>query len=390
MAKSLKAYKICQKCSKEVGVKAVTCECGSVKFAPLFVKKIEKLNRQFSVQVTEPNKELYKDGNAPDKRVTLYKWWPGGKSSLHINTAEEWAKIKQIIDERLSEFLNWKSKAEILTEIKKAERQEKASEKDLGELTKNYPEFVRNVLKKIDYSKVNSENALGLGQIVSDLTQVLSKTDEGFGVAFRNLVKQLPKQPKRALEDLDELLKTWSLKQITSLSSQVISRLETLKLFKERILDDKTYEIRGDNSIHRILESSMWMIDERYWLLHSNETLRKIVEKELPKKDKKYAKLRPDFVCGTVGNKLIIVELKRPSHTLTTDDLNQAETYLSIIEEHGEAVSNYEVYLVGRKISDDLKRRIKHRSSGFKIKTFSDLIDDTEKRYKEFIDITKK
>jgi len=385
----MKKYKLCQRCSKEVGLNTQTCSCGSIKFAPTFVKKIEKLNRQFSVQVTEPNKKLYKNKKPPDKRVTLYKWWQGGKSSLHINTVEEWNKIKEIIDERLSGFLNWKSKAEILAQIKNTEKQEKKSGKQIEDLTKNYPEFIRNVLKKVDYSKIDPNNAAEFGQIVKDLTEVISKTDQDFGVAFRNVIKQLPKQPKRALEDLDELLKTWSLRQITSLSSQVINRLETLKLFKERILDDKTYEIRGDNSIHRILESSMWMIDERYWLLHSNETLRKIVEKELPKKDKKYSKLRPDFVCGTVDNKLIIVELKRPSHALTIEDLNQAETYLSIIEEHGNKFSSSEVYLIGRKIDDDLSRKIKHRASHFKIKTFSDLIDDTEKRYKEFMDIIK-
>ncbi|MEK7564274.1 MAG: hypothetical protein AAB510_01755 [Patescibacteria group bacterium] len=386
----MKKYKLCQKCSKEVGLSTKTCTCGSEKFAPTFVKKIEKLSRQFSVQVTEPNKKFYKDKKPPDKRVTLYKWWLGGKSSLHINTVEEWNKIKEIIDERLSGFLNWKSKAEILAQIKDTEKQEKKSGKQIEDLTRNYPEFIRNVLKKVDYSKIDPNNATEFGQIVKDLTEVLSKTDQDFGVAFRNVIKQLPKQPKRALEDLDELLKTWSLRQITSLSSQVINRLETLKLFKERILDDKTYEIRGDNSIHRILESSMWMIDERYWLLYSNETLRKIVEKELPKKDKKYSKLRPDFVCGTVDNKLIIVELKRPSHALTIEDLNQAETYLSIIEEHGKKFSSSEVYLIGRKIDDDLSRKIKHRASHFKIKTFSDLIDDTEKRYKEFMDIIKK
>lgn len=268
-------YKICQKCCKEVRINTKTCACGSAKFAPLFVKKIEKINRQFSVQVTEPNKDLYKDKKVPDKRVTLYKWWPGGKSSLHINTVEEWSKIKQIIDEGLSGFLNWKSKTEILAQIQSTEKQEKKSGKQIADLTKNYPEFVRSVLKKVDYSKIDPQNAVEFGQIVNDLTEILSKTDQGFSIAFKNIVKQLPKQPKRALEDLDELLKTWSLKQITSLSSQVINRLETLKLFKERILDDKTYELRGDNSIHRILESSMWMIDERYWLLHSNETLRK-------------------------------------------------------------------------------------------------------------------
>lgn len=180
-----------------------------------------------------------------------------------------------------------------------------------------------------------------------------------------------------------ELLKTWSLKQITSISNQVIERIRTLELFKDRVLDDKTYEIRGD-SIHRILERAMWIIDERYWLLHSNETLRKIVGNDVVKANKGNEKKRPDFVCGTVGNKLIIVELKRPLHPLTIDDINQLENYLSIIEQKFSAKS-FECYLIGKTISPDLKNKMKYRGNQFRVRTFTDIIDDTEKRYKEFL-----
>ena len=50
----------------------------------------------------------------------------------------------------------------------------------------------------------------------------------------------------------------------------------------------------------------------------------------------------------------------------------------------------FEAYLIGRKISNDLKKRVKYRGSQFKLKTFIDLIDDTEKRYKEFITTLEK
>lgn len=198
------------------------------------------------------------------------------------------------------------------------------------------------------------------------------------------VVQNLPKENKRAVEDLADLLKTWSLKQITSISTQVIDRIQTLELFKNRILDDKTYEIRGEDSIHRILERAMWIIDERYWLLHSNETLRTIVGNEIVKKNKGNEKKRPDFVCGSVGDKLIIVELKRPSHPLTVDDLNQLEMYLSIIEQHHSG-KTFECYLIGKSVSVELERIKKHRASHFKVRTFADLIDDTEKRYTEYI-----
>lgn len=394
MVRKKEKSKLCQACGRENSPRAKSCSsCNSKRFVPSFIRKIEKINRQFYVQVTDP----YEEGDK--KKITLYKWWPAKKTSrlvrpksnvsFHINTAEQWQKIKEIIDYRLSKYVGWKSKKEILKGIESFEKEEKQSKNKIKTLVKNYPKFIRKVLKEIDFSKIKETDYQDIVDIMNELIEIVSETDQSFRIAFRQVIKQLPKQPKRAIEDLSELLKTWSLKQITSISYQVIERLETLKLFKERVLDDKTYEIQGDNSIHRILENAMWIVDERYWLLHSNETLRKIVEKELSKKDRKYKNKRPDFVCGDVGNKLIIIELKRPSHTLKIEDLNQIETYLSIIEEHHK-FSSFEAYLVGKRISMELERRIKYRGSQFKIRTFTELIGDTEKRYNEYINLLKK
>jgi len=157
-------------------------------------------------------------------------------------------------------------------------------------------------------------------------------------------------------------------------------------LLKERALDDRTYEITGEGSIHRLLESAMWIIDERYWLMNSNSTLRKIVGDQLAKDDKKFELKRPDFVCGTVDKKLIIIELKRPSHTLDVDDLNQLERYVVICEEYSSEHSSHEAILVGTKQSDDLRRTLKVRGGSFKVLTFVDMIHDAERRYKKYLD----
>ena len=81
---------------------------------------------------------------------------------------------------------------------------------------------------------------------------------------------------------------------------------------------------------------------------------------------------------------MILVEIKRPSHELTAVDLEQLETYMLIIEKNSGEKYTFEGYLVGRKISDDLKKRLKFRGSQFKVKTYSDLIDDVKKRYTDF------
>lgn len=374
-------YKICQKCGNDNSLSAVKCiNCGASKFAPEYIRKLEKVNRNTFVQVTLP---MEGDG----ERITLYKWWPGGRSSFNINNIEQWEKIRDVIETKLISYLGWESKEKIIEEIKAIEKTKsspEAAEKKISKLTKAYPDLIRKILKEVDFAEFRESNYEDFAEIIKEITELLSKSDAGFRNAFREVVTHLPTQPQRVVEDLGNLLKTWSLKQITSISHQVIDRLETLNLFKERILDDTTYEIRGENSIHRILERAMWIIDERYWLMHSNETLRNIVSKELTAKEKLSEKQRPDFVCGSVGNKLIIIELKRPSHELKVEDLNQLENYLSIIESNYD-LKTFEAYLVGRKISDELKKRIKYRGGHFKLLTFADLIDDTEKRYKEFM-----
>jgi hypothetical protein len=81
----------------------------------------------------------------------------------------------------------------------------------------------------------------------------------------------------------------------------------------------------------------------------------------------------------------VLIELKRPSHTLEIEDLNQLETYLTIASEYSTEFKSSEAYLIGQSISPDLERRKKFRSSNFHVMTFTDLISDAEKRYKDYL-----
>lgn len=128
-------------------------------------------------------------------------------------------------------------------------------------------------------------------------------------------------------------------------------------------------------------------VDERYWLMHSNEALRTIVGKQMARADKKLERQHPDFVCGTVDRKLIVIEIKRPSHVLTVDDLNQLERYVTVCEENSKDFGSLETaMLVGRRTHAALDRTLKHRSGRFKVRTYTDLLHDTELRYRNYLD----
>ena len=62
--------------------------------APSWVRALRHINQNFSVQVTDPHAEA----SYQEPSVTLYKWWPGGRSTLHIRTEAHWDRIKEIIE----------------------------------------------------------------------------------------------------------------------------------------------------------------------------------------------------------------------------------------------------------------------------------------------------
>lgn len=374
--------RICNRCGAENAPRASTCSsCNSTRFAPKWVLAKRPINRQVGVEVTESDASY----GEVTKRVTLSKWWPGGRSSFHIPNLTQWNEIQRIINDDLGPLLGWRSKKELIEAVRAGERNDRKADKEIKTLVQEHPDVLRKIVQALDPKKLALADMDDVLKVMNQVIDAFRTVDTGFKAAFLHLVSRLPKERKQALEQLEDLLGKWSLQQIASVAQQVKARLDTIELFKKQIMDDRTYEIRGDKSIHRILEGAMWLVDERYWLLQSNETLLHFIGDAMAKKDKaRYGTKRPDFLCGTVGDKLIIIEIKRPAHLLTIEDMNQLETYVTMAEEYS-SFSSCEAYLVGRRVSDDLTKRMKHRSRAFKVWTYSDLVSGAESRYRGYL-----
>ena len=379
-------HKVCNACGAESPLSASACKsCGKSKFAPAWVLAKRPVNRQFSVEVTAPNPKY---GDA-DPRITLSKWWPGGRATFHIPNAGQWEQVAAIITDDLGPLLGWQSARQLVDEIEAANAKTDdagmSSQDNYRKLIESHPDILKKLVGAIDPASLSGKEFDRVVEMLGDISDALTNANAGFREAFTTVVKKLPTQKQRALEDLGLLLQGWSLQVVTNVAQQVKARVETIELFEQQVQDEKTFEITGDRSIHRILERAMWMIDERYWLMQSNNTLRKFIGDGMSKRDqKRYGRKRPDFVCGTVGNKLIILELKRPAHSLTVDDPAQPETYTVVAEDY-KNFSSYEGYLVGAKEDEELKRYLKRRS-GFKVLHYADIVDGTRQRYKEFLE----
>lgn len=127
----------------------------------------------------------------------------------------------------------------------------------------------------------------------------------------------------------------------------------------------------------------MWIVDERYWLMAANASLRTLVGNAIAEKRPKAATLRPDFACAQGPGRGVIIEIKRPSHQLAVADLNQAERDVVLAEEFS-ANTEWTAILVGQSAEPEVRKTVKHRKD-VTIRTYNELPGDTRHRYRQYL-----
>lgn len=120
--------------------------------------------------------------------------------------------------------------------------------------------------------------------------------------------------------------------------------------------------------------------------MQSNRSLRTFIQGEMDAEDEEHALKRPDFVCATQGSDLVIAEIKRPSHELVREDLDQLETYLDLSRKYtGDEYGDMNGYLIGN-TADSQAQRIAESRMNIKIKTYNDILTAARERYNEYLD----
>jgi len=346
------------------------------------------ITSNFSVGVIEDN---YNDDNG--YIANLYKWWWDSDSEsdsdyknvrLNINNPEQWEEIKRSIDYKLADKLGWKSKEEFLDEF-----EETTSNKELNKKAKKFisqhPNMVNILLDELDIDSFEKD-----AEYLSRLIQVLDDKLENASNEMKNnlieVVESLGPKDQMGLEELKNILDKWTLYQATSVTTLIQNRINTIDIFDEMIQNDNTFELKGDESVHRFLEKNLWLLDDSYWMLQSNRTLRTFIGDEIMKKDEEYSDKRPDFVCASFDNQLVVVELKRPSKKPTKKDVDQLEEYIMIAQDYkGESFRKTKGYLIGKKFDSNTKRLINRRRD-LKPLTYTDVISDVRSKYKDYIE----
>lgn len=201
--------------------------------------------------------------------------------------------------------------------------------------------------------------------IVCVLLDALERTD------YRAVLDYIHDAQHSDIAKLAEALSEFGLAELVIVAEQAKSRLEFLDRFEELCKKDDTEE----NIVHSALEKSLWVFGVNYSVFSSNKTLKRQVEEYLKKNySGKRANKRPDLLLSAnFANEYLLIEFKRPSHSLKHIDYQQATAYRNDFVPYTN--SNIRVLLVGGKRGKDLPTHY-HKEPNTEILIFDEIISN--------------
>jgi hypothetical protein len=272
---------------------------------------------------------------------------------------------------------------------KKKEKQIQEIEKITGvhieEWYEQLPKHECGLARKMTDSILNSE-----GIATAKQAELVKYVKDSFQFeAFKEFASELDKVDTIESDKLIRLMKEWELIENREMYKLAIGRIQTIQKFK-KLIDYNAYEVK---EIHPFFEKFPWILDPRINMFRHELQYAQILKKNYPEERLDEKNRRIDFLCTSVSNHKFIIELKRPNHKITKEDIEQAKDYRSFIEEKipNDKFSPNKViaYVVGGGISDDrlTKEEITTQQQADKvyIKTFVQLLEDARNYHSEFL-----
>jgi hypothetical protein len=166
--------------------------------------------------------------------------------------------------------------------------------------------------------------------------------------------------------------------------TELVKKKISIIMLLENLLKNK---LTKEVEIHKILENNLWLLDNNYDLVLSNQTLSEYVGENI-KIDPELNK-RPDLIVKVVlqdPSHIILIELKRPSVKLTANHLGQVLGYKGIIQNHNHEIRIIDTFLIGYEKDPNFPRDL----SDIKVELLEDLIIKKRREFNEFLAIIEK
>jgi hypothetical protein len=366
-------------------------------------KEYTKLNNQrddfyHSIYISS---EYFKSFNFSSKEDSPYKGLGGGRSD----------EIFKYFSNEIYKFLKSKRKPFLKKHSKKIVEEYKnegiiiVDEKDPFELIQ--ADELENVLREVYviqpkfFAKSNNEQK----SIFIGFLKLLLKSDEREQVL--NIIASITELDSNERKELSEILKVTKLNRIVKTINLINDRYKTVEILKQLVFN-KSLKANERDHLQTVVEENYWLFGEQYHLVSKDEGFQKALdeythlldgEKTKPKFTGNNKTKRMDiFLCqrwkGTETIKNVIIELKRPTITLGSEELSQVHVYRETIlnePQFNSNVATWDFILIGNRfnnyIADHIKnakvhgeRSLVYNVNNFKIyvKTWSEIFDEFE------------
>ena len=247
---------------------------------------------------------------------------------------------------------------------------------------KKLPKEIQEKIKKLIEEVIPKLNELSQTDAVTimDLLIKAMESNELVGI-----LRKLEEADITDIQRLAHILETWGIYEITSTAEHIRYRLSVIDKFEEVIGNINSLEYKD---IHKLMENNLWLLDDNYTLYASNKSLKSFLKNKVAKEFKEHEKDRPDIIVKTLLDKVLIIELKRPSHRIVSTDFAQVSKYKTIITSNKPNAKLIECYLIGSEF-DEAVRNPEYEKIGIYLKSYSEIIQEAKERYKEILEILK-
>ena len=187
-------------------------------------------------------------------------------------------------------------------------------------------------------------------------------------------------------DDLAELLAHTSLPDIIDTAKTVSDRLVFLQVLEEMVYNDSVGKaIKERTQFHKVLLKELWIFGEKYTLGTSDQSLRNLLKAhlnclgrdeltpEIPPEAVEDLTRIPDLclfqqICPSYENfEHLVIELKRPTLTLTLKEMDQIRDYALTVAENpmfDKTRTKWHFVLLGQRLDQHVQRALRNQTVG--------------------------
>ncbi len=285
-------------------------------------------------------------------------------------------KFNQWATEFLKKILKEESKKKLAGQTTKILKLEPI-EARLREL----PTSVRNKAKEVISTLVAKMKEQEEKDIIDFAGRILQYFESN---VLKELLDSILQADSNDVEKLADLISEWGVRNVAGVANLIRQHINIIKKLEELVNDTSALE----KQIHKLFEKNLWLLDDKYKLWGSNNSLKTILGENLDKKFKKQKHWRPDLVCLSSQNEAVVIEFKNPSVTISTKDLAQTMEYQGLIEEQMPNIQNVTTFIIGKKYDESIKTiKNKQAMAGNFLMSYSEVLSNAEKKYSDILKI---